>query len=787
MFTNYLKIAVRNIYKHPRHSVFNIIGLSIGMAAAIIILSFILHELSYDDFHKKKDRIYRVIARAEVSDGKTLLAPMAHGHLKKWIEGEFPSIESIIRLDNEAPLFYYQNKIYRGNEGFYADSSFFEAFTFPAKYGNPRSALDAPDNIILVEDMARRIFGERNPVGEIVEMRNDEYTVAGVLKEIPPNSHLEFDFLLPMIAKGDPEEEMRNRGISILSYVFFKHPVDEATVQKVSRQMEDTTNVAFEKMGLTVNHFLQPLEKAHLNSSSFQFNVSTPGSKKNIYTLSALALLIILIAVINYVNMETARAENRSREIGMRKVSGASKKALIGQFLGESLLLSFIAMLLAFLLVELFIPDIENLLQREFHQFVFEPLKVTLYVGITIIIGLMAGFYPAIYLAGFNPVRILKGSTLGGRQKHTLRQLLVVVQFGIATFLIISLLFIGRQINYLKDKDLGFDQEQVLVLRDISGDLRDSYQTLRNELLSLSGVRDVSGAQTYPGNVGSHQQLRKDEQSEGGVLIKHNRIQDGYARTLGIEIKQGRYFKRDRATDSSNFVINEKAVEYLGLENPVGKQVVLNQRPGVIIGVMRDYHTEGLQNEIMPLIHTRERPRPQCLLLRVNPGQMPKILDQVSTILQSYDETYHVDHTFLDQYFDNLYDRQEKIHKLSMAGSVLAILIAILGLYALASFVVIKRTREVGIRKAFGASGTRIALLINTSINKWVLLANAIAWPLAYYFIKNWLNNFAYHIEAGVDLFVWGSLLALVIAVLTVSYHTLLAASTNPADTLREE
>jgi putative ABC transport system permease protein len=787
MLLNYLKIALRNIYKHPRHALFNIIGLSIGMAAAIIILSFILHELSYDDFHKKKDRIYRVIARVDVSEGKTLMAPMAHGYLKNWVEGEFPSLQSIIRLDAEASLFYYQDNIYRGNEGFYTDSSFFEAFTFRAKYGNPEKALVAPDNIILVEDMARRIFGEGNPVGEILEMKGDEFTVSAVLEEIPPNSHMDFDFLLPMIAKENPREEMGDRGISIFTYAFFKHPVEEAKVKKVGRLMEDTTNAHFEEMGLAVNHYLQPLEKAHMNSSGFQFNLTPPGSRKNLYTFSALALLIILIAVINYVNMETARSENRSREIGMRKVSGASRRALIGQFLGESVLLSFIALFLAFLLVEVFIPDIENLLQREFHPFVFEPGKILMYVGITFLIGLLAGFYPAIYLSGFKPVRILKGSTSGARKRSVLRELLVLVQFSIATFLIISLLFIGRQIHYLKNKDLGFDQEQVMVLRGITADIEDSYSAVRNELLTLAGVRDVSGAQSYPGSIGSHQQLRKDGESEAGSLVKHNRVQDHYARVLGIEIKQGRYFNRDRTTDSSHYVINEMAVEYLGLENPVGKEVLLNQQKGRIIGVMEDYHTESLQKEIMPLIHTRDRPRPQYLLLRVNPGQIAELKDQISMVLQSYDETYHMDQVFLDRYFDNLYDKQEKIHKLSMAGSGLAILIAILGLYALASFVVIKRTKEVGIRKAMGATGTKVALLINTSINKWVLLANVIAWPLSYYFITNWLNNFAYHIHLTLDPFIWGSVITLVIAILTVSYHTLLAARTNPAKTLREE
>jgi ABC-type antimicrobial peptide transport system permease subunit len=787
MWINYLKIALRNLVKHPRHSFFNIIGLSVGMAAAIIIVSFVLHELSYDEFHENKERIYRVIVRAEVSEGKTLKAPMAHGYLKKWAEDEFPSIESIIRLDQSEPVFHYKDKDYRGNSGYYADSLFLNAFTFSAKYGNAGNAMKAPDQIVLVEDMANKIFGEKNPVGEVILMGEKKLEVSAVLKDTPPNSHMDFDFLVPMHAKENPQEEFSRRGVSIFTYVLFNREVDKSTLSNVSSFMEKRTNEAFEELGLTVNHYLQPLEEAHLNSSNFQFNLSPPGNKKVIYTLTALALLIILIAVINYVNMETARSEYRAREIGMRKVSGAGKRALIRQFLGESLMLSFIALLVAFLLVELFIPDIENLLRREFHQFVFEPSKIALYVLITILIGLTAGFYPAIYLAGFSPVRILKGSTRSGRQKNGLRQLLVVVQFCIATFLIISLLFINRQLRFLKNKELGFAQEQVVVLRGLTDQIRESYSAVKNDLNIISGVKKVTGAQYYPGNIGSHQQLRQGENTEGGILIKHNRVQDDYRKTLDFRMKKGRYFKSDLATDSNKYVVNEKAVDYLGLKNPMGKELILNDDPGRVIGVMENYHTEGLQNEIMPLIHTRENPYMRFVMVRIDPGKASLIIDEIEKALLNYDQSYHLDYVFLDQYFDNLYNQEERIHKLNMAGSGLAILIAIMGLYALASFVVIKRTGEVGIRKAMGATGSKIALLINKDIIQWVLLANILSWPLAWYFLRNWLQNFAYHIDLNLNFFIIGTIGALMIAIVTVSYHTIMAARTNPAETLREE
>ncbi len=787
MFLNYLKIAFRNIYKHPRHSLFNILGLSIGMAAAVIILSFILHELSYDNFHQNKERIYRVIANAKISEGKNLSAPMAHGFAKKWTEDEFPSIASIIRIDLENPVFIHNDKRYRGNQGYYTDSSFLKAFTFEAKYGDVSRALYAPDRIVLVEDMARRIFGSANPVGEVLEMGDKELTVAGVLKEIPPNSHMDFDFLLPMIAKDNPTLEFRRRGVSLFTYVVFKEPVDKATQQEVSSFIEQKTNEAFESLGLTVNHHLQPLEQAHLNSSGFQFNLSPPGNMSNLYTLGALALLIIVIAVINYVNMETARSENRAREIGMRKVSGAGRQALIRQFLGESLMLSFIAMLVALLLVEVFIPDIQSLLQREFHQFIYDPARIAMYVLITIFIGLMAGAYPAIYLARFSPVRILKGSPASGRTKNGLRQVLVVVQFSIATFLIISLLFISRQIHYMKNKDLGFDQKQVMVLRDLTDPIQDSYEVVRQDLLNIPGIDQVTTAQYYPGNIGSHQQLRRDQKSEGGVLIKHNRIDPNYKKTLGIEMKEGRYFKADVASDSNKYVVNQKTLDYLGMKDPIGKEVVLNSEKGRIIGIMEDYHTEGLQNEIMPMIHTLEDEYRDYIMVKMDPQTITATMERIKAQLSSYDPTYHMDYTFLDQFFNQKYKQEERIHQLSMAGSVLAIFIAILGLYALASFVVIKRTKEIGIRKAMGATGRNVALLINISINKWVLLANILAWPLAFYFIRKWLENFAYHINLQVDFFLLGGLLALLIGIFTVSYHTMLAARTNPAETLKEE
>lgn len=787
MFLNYVKIALRNVYKHPRHSFFNILGLSVGMAAAVIILSFIIHELSYDDFHHKKDRIYRLIADADISEGKSMTAPVAYGMAKKWAENEFPSVESVIRIEIAEPVFTYNERQYRGNKGYYTDSSFLQAFSFEGKYGNTSTALAAPDQIVLVEDMSERLFGDTNPVGKVVYMKNKELQVAGVLEEIPPNSHLDFDFLVPMQAQGNLQREFAQRGISTPSYILFKHPVDEKTHHKVASFVQQKTNEIFSKLGIEVTHHLQPLEKIHLNSSHFQLSLSTPGNKNNIYTLGALALLIILVAVINYVNMETARSENRAREIGMRKVSGAGRRALIGQFLGESLLLSFMSLLLAFLLVETFLPDVERLLQREFHQFVFEPVKLVYYVLMTAVIGLLAGFYPALYLSGFSPVKILKGSNPLGNQKNGIRKLLVVVQFAIATFLIISLLFISRQIHFLKNKDLGFAEEQVLVIRSLTGEMQESYKSIRQELADLSGVRQVTAAQYYPGDIGSHQQLRRDKKSEGGVLIKHNRVNTNYQETLDLEIKKGRYFDPDRPTDSSKYVINQKALDYLGLQDPLGKQVVLNKEKGRIIGVMKDYHTEDLQREIMPVIHTLDDSFIRSFLLRVNPANVAATLEQAGQLLGSYDPDYQLDYTFLDEYFDQKYKQEERIHQLSMAGSVLAIFIAILGLYALSSFIVIKRTKEIGIRKAMGATGNKIALLVNTSINKWVLLANLLAWPLAFYFIRQWLENFAYQIDMGWCPFVVGTVIALVIAVVTVSYHTWLAARTNPANTLRDE
>jgi len=787
MFLNYLKIAFRNIYKHPRHSLFNILGLSIGMAAAIIILSFILHEMSYDDFHQKKNRIYRLIADADISEGKSLTAPVAYGMAKEWAENEFPSVESVIRIDIDEPVFTYNQRQYRGNKGYYTDSSFLQAFSFEGKYGNTSTALAAPDHIVLVEDMSERLFGDSNPVGKVIKMKDKEFQVAGVLREIPPNSHLDFDFLVPIQAKGNLEREFAQRGISTPSYILFKHPVDEKTQNKVASFVQEKTNEIFSKLGIEVDHHLQPLEEIHLNSSHFQLSLSTPGNKNNIYTLSALALLIILIAVINYVNMETARSENRAREIGMRKVSGAGRRALIGQFLGESLLLSFIALLVAFLLVEAFLPDVERLLQREFHQFVFQPVKVVFYVLITIVIGLLAGFYPALYLSEFNPVRILRGNNPSGNQKNGLRKLLVVVQFAIATFLIISLLFINRQIHYLKNKDLGFAEEQVMVMRGLTDEIQDSYMSIRQELADLPGVQQVSAAQYYPGDIGSRQQLRMDSKSDGGVLIMHNRVDPSYRKALDFRIKKGRYFREDRATDSNKYVVNQKTVDYMGLQDPIGKQVVLNQEKGRIIGIMDDYHTEGLQREIMPMIHTLDDSYVRSFLLRVNTDHVSSILDRAVQLLGTYDPDYQLDYTFLDDYFAQKYKQEERIHQLSMAGSLLAIFIAILGLYALSSFIVIKRTKEIGVRKAMGATGNKVALLINTSINKWVLLANILAWPLAYYFIRRWLQNFAYHIDLQIQPFVLGTIIALLIAVITVSYHTLLAARTNPAETLREE
>ncbi len=786
MLKNYILTAIRNLSRHKSYSLINILGLTVGLALTILLLSFIRYELSYEDFNTKKDRIYRTVSKINVSENKSLKGPMSTGLVYNWVMDEIPEVEAVLRLDPRPGEIRYQGKTFKSEYPFYTDSTFFQFFDLKLKYGNKQTALD-PGGIVLSEKLANTIFNQENPLGKTIQWQNHNLEVKGILEELPANTHLNVDLLVPVSTLDKANSYFKNRGISTYIYYLFKEGMNTpSNINKLDQFIENKVNDFFSDFGLTVDHRLQNLGDIHLHSEGLQYSMSTPGSMNTIIILSVLAFFIVLIAVINYINLETSRAETRSLEVGIRKVSGAHKKHLIFQFIGESLITVLISFFLAIGLAELFSGGFENLVNREFSQELYTPVNLALYFGLALFIGLAAGFYPAVFLSSFKPAVILKSYNNMGKGQSLLRVLLVVVQFTIATFLIIGLMMVYSQIQYAKNKDLGFEEEQVLVIEGLTNAMEEKYNLIKNELSSVPEVKHVSAATSYPGFTSMNNSIRTslDEQ---GVIAKDNIVKNNYEKTLGLTIKEGRYFSEEFTADTNAYILNEQAVAMLGLENPVGKRIYHNQKEGRIIGVMKNYHVENLREEIAPVVHSQRADWFNYILVKIQAENIKQTLTEINSRLTNIDNEYVFEYKFLDDHFDAMYDQEERMNKTSIYSAVIAIIISLLGLYALTSFVVIKRRKEIGIRKAMGATVGIVVYKLVKDINKWVLLANIIAWPLAFYFIRQWLANFAFHIDISIWYFIAGSIITFLIALIVVAFQAYLAATENPAHTLRDE
>lgn len=790
MLINYIIVALRNLTRQKVYAFINILGLSMSLAVSILLIGFIKYEYSYEDFHAKKDRIYRLVAEVDIGRENRLTAPMAYGVCKDWIMEEIPEVEDVLRLDYLGHPVHREDKTYRGYQGFITDQSFFDFFSIKVHKGTLNNSLAEPNQMVLSKRLASAIFGEANPIGEVVEYQGDPFVVTAVLNEWPENTHLHGDFFIPVSSLSNEMAYFQERGISVYTYFMIKEGNNyEEIADKVAAFVAKRTNDMLSQHGLTTRHFPQALEDIHLYSSTFQYNLGNPGNINSLYVLTALVFFLILIASINYMNMETARAGIRAKEIALRKVSGAGKKQLITQFLGESIVLVFISFLLALFIVELTLPMAENLFNRPFASNVFTPQNMLIYVGLAVIVGLLSGFYPAFFLSHLKPTGLFEENNAMGRKKSPLRIGLVILQFTIATLLIIDLLVVYKQLNYAKNKNLGFDSEQVLVLRNVTVRMKGKYDYLKNQFLQNPAIKSVAASSGYPGNISYHQPLqRADRQGEGFVLVKQNNVSDEYANTLGLKLIEGSYFSQEMTNDSSRYIINKKAAEMLELEPPyTGKRLIFNDREGRIIGVLQNYHLENIRKEIAPLIQTQYEGWTNNFVLRLQKDKIDQALQYIKQECAKVDAEYPFNYTFLDEYFSRMYEEEARIHQLSLIGSILAIVIAVMGLYALTSFNVLRKRREIGIRKAIGGSVKGIVRMLIWETNRWVLLSGLFSVPLAYLFAKRWLQNFAYHIELSWVFFLVGILLTLAISVLVVSYQAYKAANENPSETLRDE
>ncbi len=800
MLKNYLKIAFRSLKKHKGYSFINITGLAIGMAVCILILMWVLNELSFDRYHEKADHICRVTMDIEL--GSTLHTPVTLTAAGPALVRDFPEVITATRIapPNRASV-KYEDKLFQEARVGYAENAIFDIFTFPFVSGDPRTALEAPYSVVITESMAKKYFGDEDPLGKILRINNErDFSVTGVVKDVPPNSHFVFNMLCSFqtyLKEGDARDDQWF-DVRFYTYLLLDDNVPIKNLeQKLPDFIDKYLGEAMKASGGSIKLSLQPLKRIHLYSD-FERDLSANSDINYVYLFSGIAIFVLCIASINFINLSTARSSTRAQEVGMRKTLGAVRSRLIGQFLGESLIYSMCSMVLATVLLKLSLPFFNAIIGYDLSMnFVQTPWLIMAFLGLAVIVGVFAGSYPAFFLSSFQPVRVLKGFLKVGTSNSRFRRVLVVFQFAISIALIIGTLIITRQITFMKKTNLGFDKEHVVVIPRMNESLRKSYLSIRGELLSLPGVIDVGASDLVPsrGHLVSSflpEGFADDQQQ----TMDYMNVDPHYIPALGMEMVAGRNFSEDLATDQDESVlINEAAAKKFGWDNAVGKRFVFQPPPGregettyvSVIGVVKDFHLQSLRKKIEPLIIFYDPDNLFSVSLRLAPENIMDTMDLLKKKWGELDPNRPFNYFFLDEAYDSQYRSEERLKNITFYFSFLAIFIGCLGLFGMASFTAEQRTKEIGIRKILGASVSGIIRLLAKEFLVLVAVANFIAWPVAYWAMNRWLQSFAYRTGISPLLFVLSAVLSISIALITVSFQAIRAALSNPVDALRYE
>lgn len=797
MLTNYLKIALRNLSRNKGQSSINITGLAIGMACSMLIFLFVRREVSYDRFHEKADRIYRVTYDEVNTPARRHLATVSPPMAPALVE-TYPEIVNAVRLrDSDRQLFARDEVRFYERDFFYADSSFFDVFTFPLATGNPETALVAAHSIVLTQETARKYFGDENPMGQVITMNDEiDLTVTGILEPIPPNSHLQFAFLLSFptfrVPLGYPVTLESWGWISFHTYVALAESADAPAVEA---KLPDFIRTHFdEERARNVRLRLQPVTEIYLGEPKHPEMAS--GSVAYVYGLSGIAVLILLLACFNFMNLSTAHSIRRSKEVSVRKVLGAQKLHLIKQFLGESILTSLISLVFALLLVDGFAKGMNRLIGLELSlEFDHYLTILPMFLGVALLVGMIAGSYPALVLSSFQPAGGLKGLDHLGWSGSTFRRTLVVLQFAIAIALITGSVIVTRQMDFVRSKELGFQQEGVITLHGPGLELLNRYPVLRETLLQNSNVVSVTkGGDMFDGDQGSVPIYPEGGNDQEVHAMNIYSLYFDFLETLDIDVLKGRAPSEAFPADSSSAImLNRTAADIFaatvpGWDHPLDKHVRVGEiMEGRVIGVVEDFHFASLHMEIEPLVLYFPRTAIDKVFVRVQPGNVSEILASLEREWNKVVPEYPFTFTFLDTYIQQLYQSDRQFSQLIWVFSLLTILVACLGLYGLIAFVTQLRTKEIGIRKVLGASAPGIVMLLSKRFLLYILIANVVAWPLAYFGMSQWLQNFAYRIGVGPGTFVLAGVLTLLIALLTLSHQSIQAARADPVESLRYE
>ena len=812
MFKSYLKVALRNLFKFKAYSFINIAGLAFGMACCILILLYVTDELSYDNYHLNKDSLYRIHTISAIGTTSRNYAhtpPVIAPELAKSI----PEVEAAARIFNgfdlQARLLDQDVEI---KNVFFADNTFFNIFSHEFLKGDPLSSMANPDSLIITEDIARRIFGSENPVGKALALPgpgNRTIQVSGVIKNVPRNSHFRFNGVIPSTFLRDQQGRpapilTASYFCEVYSYLLLRKGTDPRDIEKkIAVEAQAKWGEMYRQRGTTRTYLLQKVSDIHLRSH-LEYEISPTGDIKNVYLFSAIALLVLLIACFNFINLSTARSANRAREVGIRKLMGSARSQLVRQFLNESMAVSLISLIVGIALTIIAFPAFNTLSDKQFDagQLARWPILLGL-TGIILLTGFVAGIFPAFILSSFSPITVLKGKFSSASKNNALRKILVVFQFSISVFLIVSIFIMVKQLNYMKNKDLGFNKSQLVVVPFFGnrGDESQAKQfdSLSERILQNPGVVSLSFSANVPGrDLGYDAYLPEGGSNSDTVRAQNYWVDYDFVKTYGIEIVAGRDFSRELSADAGQAVLlNEKAAKAFGWRtNALGKRIYnvpRNNRLGVVVGVFKDFHNDNLKFAISPSILSLEPQFFAFASVRLHPTNVPSTLAFLEKEMAEVSREifpgrpFNFQYYFIDDDFRSKYPEEDKIREIFLIFGFLAIFIACLGLFGLASFTLEQRRKEIGVRKILGASAYVLVILTAREFVMLVLISNILAWPLAYYAMHQWLENFAYRINIGLDIFVFSGVIAVIIALSTVCSHSFRATRTNPVESLRCE
>lgn len=806
MFTNLLKHSLRSFKRQRGYIVINILGLSIGIACSLLIALYVINEAGYDKYNVKKDRIFRAILNGKIGGQEVTIATSA-AVMGPTLLKEFPEIEDFLRMTGRGPtIVEYNKQTFTEEHLVEADSSFFNFFTIPVLKGDVKNMLNAPRKVVLSESTAKKIFGDENPIDKTIKIGSDSirYTVSGVMADIPENTHFEANILTSFMTNPRSKNPMwLSNSFSTYfllkpnaSYVTVDEKLPELLKKYVGPEVQQYLGVSvddFEKQGNKYRFYLQNLEDIHLDTS-IQQEFKAASDPKFLIIFGSIAILIVLIAAINFMNLSTAQASRRAKEVGIKKIAGSSRGMLVTQFLSESSILSFVSLIFAIVFIKATLPYFNNLLGASLELRLFSNWYIIpLLLLFSLIVGFLSGSYPAFFLSSFNPYEVLKGSVKNSMKNGRLRRVLVVFQFSVSILLIIGTMIMYQQIKYMLNKDVGFNKEQLLVINR-AGALGTKMKSFKEAVKEIPGVINIASSTAVPGRNNNNNGYRIEGRKDESFLMMTNWVDYNFLETWGMTLTSGRSFEESYTSDKDACLINETAVKDFGISEIQKTRFMEPQDSGKmnylpVIGVVKNFNFESLRNPIGPYIFKFQNDGMLWgyLTVRLSAQNYSNTINNIESKWKEFTANDPLQYYFEDEDFEQMYIQEKQNAQMAVIFSILAIFIAALGLFGLTSFTVEQRTKEIGVRKAMGSSVAGIYVEISKEIIILVSVSALIAWPIIYYIAGKWLENFYYRINLGAFSFVAGLTIALGIAVATISYRILRAARVNPARSLKYE